>query len=329
VRRTEELKRKYNLSNLEVHQLSIERAGELERSFDQIVCTGVLHHLAAPDVGLSALREVLKPDGAMQLMVYAPYGRTGVYMLQEFCRRIGISAGDEAIRELGDALRVLPPGHPLANMLGEAPDFWQEAGLADALLHPQDRAYSVPQLFDFIERGGLTFGRWVRQAPYTIHCGVMAKIPQASRMAQLSPAEQYAAVELFRGTMVSYSVVAYRNDSPDGAQQLNFDGDAWLGYVPIRMPDTICIEERLPPGAAAVLINRGHTYKDLYMALDNKEKRMFDCIDSKRNIMNILETISPSHEKARVDKALGFFERLVLYDQIVLDTSSHSSAQRT
>jgi len=328
VRRTEELKRKYTLSNLEVQQLSIERAGELERSFDQIVCTGVLHHLAVPDVGLSALREVLKPDGAMQLMVYAPYGRTGVYMLQEFCRRIGISAGDKAIRELGDALRVLPPGHPLTNMLVEAPDFWHEAGLADALLHPQDRAYSVPQLFDFIERGGLTFGRWVRQAPYTIHCGVMAKIPQASRMAQLSPAEQYAAVELFRGTMVRHSAVVYRNDDPHGPEQLSFDGDAWLGYVPIRMPDTVCIEERLPPGAAAVLINRGHTYKDLYMALDNKEKRMFDCIDSKRSIVNILETISPSHETARVDKALGFFERLVLYDQIVLDTSSHSSAQR-
>ena len=28
--------------------------------------------------------------------------------------------------------------------------FGQKAALADALLHPQDRAYSVPQLFDFI-----------------------------------------------------------------------------------------------------------------------------------------------------------------------------------
>ena len=42
--------------------------------------------------GSSALRDVLNPDGAMHLMVYAPYGRTGIYMLQEFCRRIGVSA---------------------------------------------------------------------------------------------------------------------------------------------------------------------------------------------------------------------------------------------
>jgi 2-polyprenyl-3-methyl-5-hydroxy-6-metoxy-1,4-benzoquinol methylase len=74
VRCTGELKRKYHLSNLQIRQLPIERVNELETSFDQIVCTGVLHHLADPDAGLSALRGVLKPDGAMHLMVYAPYG---------------------------------------------------------------------------------------------------------------------------------------------------------------------------------------------------------------------------------------------------------------
>lgn len=95
VRCTEQLNRKYNLNNLQVHQLPIERVDELETSFDQIVCTEVLHHLAEPDARLRALRGVLKPDGAMHLMVYAPYGRAGIYLLQEFCRRIGIHATDE------------------------------------------------------------------------------------------------------------------------------------------------------------------------------------------------------------------------------------------
>src|SRR5207342_3479324 len=124
------------------------------------------HHLAKPDVGLRALRDVLNPDGgAMLLMVYAPYGRTGIYMLQEFCRRIGIRAVDDEIRDLADALTKLPQGHPLQNLLRDAPDFRNEASLADALLNPQDRAYSVPQLFEFIASAELRFGRWVRQAP--------------------------------------------------------------------------------------------------------------------------------------------------------------------
>ena len=83
-RRTEKLKRKYRLDNLEVAPDSrSERAAELGRRFDHVVCTGVLHHLPDPDAGLRALRDVLAPGGALHLMVYAPYGRAGVYMLQD------------------------------------------------------------------------------------------------------------------------------------------------------------------------------------------------------------------------------------------------------
>lgn len=322
VQRTDALKRKYKLNNLQIRQLALERVGELEASFDQIVCTGVLHHLADPDAGISALGSVLKPDGAMHLMVYAPYGRSGIYMLQDFCRRLGIRATDTEIRDLIGALSALPPGHPLENLLSHAPDFRHEAALADALLHPQDRSYSVPQLFDFIERAGLTFGRWVRQAPYCVHCGVIEKIPQACRIAQLSLPEQYAAIELFRGTMVRHSVVAYRNDGGGYLQQVSFDGDAWLGYVPIRMSDTICVQDRLPPGAAAVLINQTHTYTDLFLLISSAEKQLFDDIDGARSISEILErTQSSSHATRNLDPARAFFERLWSYDQVVFDTS--------
>jgi SAM-dependent methyltransferase len=315
VRCTEALKRKYGLANLQAHQLSVERASELGSSFDQIICTGVLHHLADPDVGLRALREVLAPGGVMHLMVYAPYGRTGVYMLQEFCRRVGIEATDEGLRDLVATLGALPPGHPLENLLREAPDFRQEGALADALLHPQDRAYSVPQLFDFLARGGLGFGRWLKQAPYDPACGVVARLPQAARLAQLAPVDRYAAVELFRGTMVRHSAITHRDDDPVARRQPSFSGDAWPGYVPIRLPDAICVEERLPPGAAAVLINRGHTYTDLVLPIDAREKRMLDAIDGERSIREIAAT------HGHLDASRTFFERLWRYDQIVLDAS--------
>ncbi len=308
VRHTEDLKRKYNLDNLQVHQLPIERVSDLETSFDQIVCTGVLHHLADPDAGLRALRSVLKPDGAMHIMVYAPYGRTGIYMLQDFCKRIGVHASDDAIRDLIVALGALPPGHPLEHLLREAPDFRQEAALADALLHPQDRAYSVPQLLDFIERGGLTFGRWVKQAAYSPRCGVMAQIPQASRLADLPLAEQYAAVELFRGTMVRHSVVVYRDDNPNGDERVRFTGDAWRGYVPIRLTDTMSVQDRLPPGAVAVLISRAHTYGDLYAPIDATEKRLFDAIDGNSAIDDIVERTTTASER---DSAARYGARLL------------------
>src|SRR5690348_7986926 len=92
LRYTRDLQHKYGLRNLDLHRLAIEEAGELGCSFDQIVCTGVLHHLPDPDTGLRALRNVLAPNGAMHVMVYAAYGRVGIYMMQEYCRLLGIGA---------------------------------------------------------------------------------------------------------------------------------------------------------------------------------------------------------------------------------------------
>jgi SAM-dependent methyltransferase len=323
VRCTEDLKHKYNLANLQVYQLPIDRLNELGKTFDQIVCTGVLHHLADPDAGLTALRGVLKHDGAMHLMVYAPYGRAGIYMLQEFCRRIGIRATDEGIRDLIAALRMLPEGHPLESLLRHAPDFRQETALADALLHPQDRAYSVPQFFDFIQRGRMKFGRWIKQAPYSPSCGVMAHIPHAPEPTKLPLAEQYAIAELFRGTMVRHSAIVYRDDQSPDAPPIDFAGNAWLQYVPVRMSETICIQERLPRGAEAVLINQTHSYKDIVMVVNRAEKRLFDAIDGHRTIAEILATSLPREEKhSEIELGRTFFERLWWHDQVVFDASA-------
>ncbi len=322
LRKTEELKRKHNLTNLHLQQLPVERAGELGESFDQIVCTGVLHHLVQPDAGLRALRSVLKSDGAMHLMVYAPYGRSGIYMLQEFCRRLDISASDDAIRDLITALKALPPGHPMETILRTAPDFGNEAELADALLHPQDRAYSVPQFFEFLQRAGLAFGRWTRQAPYSARCGVIASLPQAPRLEKISLEQQFAAVELFRGTMVRHSAVVYHNDTSAQRQRIEFAHEHWLTYVPIRMADTVCVLERLPPGAAAVLINRGHTFRDIFLPVNAIEKQLFDAIDGKRSIAEIIQIVASSSEESGIDDlARNLFRQLWWQDQVVFDTS--------
>src|SRR5271154_4036318 len=182
------LKRKYSLDNLEVRQLAVESVADLGQTFEHVVCTGVLHHLTDPDAGLRALREVLEPTGAVHLMVYAPYGRAGVYMLQDYCRRLGIRPTAAEIGDLAASLKALPPDHPLAPLLRTSPDFADKAGLADALLHPQDRSYSVPQLLAFLDRAGLAFGRWVRQAPYLPWCGELALTPHHSRLAELPAA---------------------------------------------------------------------------------------------------------------------------------------------
>ena len=322
LRHTRELQRKYGIDNLELHQLPLERIETLGRRFDKIVCTGVLHHLPDPDVGLRTLRAVLAPGGAMHLMVYAGYGRSGIYMLQAYCRLLGIRALDNELDDLGATLDQLPHRHPLAHLLQQAKDFRSHAALADALLHPQDRAYTVPQLYAWLERCGLSFGRWFLLGPYLAQCGMAARTPHAGRLASLAAPQQHAALELFRGTMVKHEFVAYRDDRSGEAQPIRFHGDRWLGYVPVRMPATMSVRERLPAGAVAVLLNPAHTHTDIFLPIDAVEERLFGAIDGTHSTNEILRVASdnPDNPDNR-DGARRFFERLWHYDQIVFDAT--------
>ena len=314
---TEKLKRKYRLANLELRQLPVERAAEIGGSFDQVVCTGVLHHLPDPHAGLAALRQAMAPDGALHLMVYAPYGRAGVYLLQDYCRRLGIGPTSREIADLVASLKALPPDHPLVPLLRNSPDFRDEAGVADALLHPLDRSYSVPQLFDFLDRAGLAFSRWLLQAPYLVECGALASLPHRPRLERLEARDRYAAIELFRGTFVRHSLAARRDDRSDRRAAVSFEGDAWLGYIPVRMAGTIIVRERLPPGASGVMINQGQTFNDLYLPIEARQERLLHAIDGVRSIDAI---IADGGENGR-ELARNFFEQLWRYDLVVFDTS--------
>jgi len=319
LRYTRGLQHKYGLRNLDLHRLAIEEVGELERSFDQIVCTGVLHHLPDPDIGLRSLRNVLAPRGAMHLMVYGTYGRAGIYMMQEYCRLLGIGATEAELRELGTTIGALSADHPIAGVSRRAKDFRNPDALADALLHPQDRAYTVPQLYAWLERCGLSFGRWFEQAPYLPQCGAIASLSRAARLVSLTPPVQHAAVELLRGTMTRHNFIAYRKDRGRESQPITFNGDAWREYVPLRLPWTLCIRDRVPPGSVAVLINRAHTYSDLALPIDAAQERIFTAIDGNRSIAEIL---SGSAAAGHDEQARSFFEQLWHYDQIVLDATN-------
>jgi SAM-dependent methyltransferase len=306
---TRELAAQHRLANLEVHQLPIEAVGELGRTYEHIVCAGVLHHLEDPAIGLAALHDVLASAGALHLMLYARFGRTGVAMIQQYCRMLDVRPEPQAIEELVASLRELPIGHPIGHLLRNTPDFADDDALADALLNPREQSYSVPDVFALLDAAGLRFQRWVRQAPYRAQCGVISELPHGRQIAELSEAEQYAVLELFRGTMVRHSLVACRAD--DVAPELSFSGPEWHGFVPHRVSTSVVVDDKLPTGAAAVLLNRAHTYPDLVLFVDDDERAWFESIDGNRTC-------------GQIGAGAEFFERLWRHDLIRVDASGAS-----
>jgi hypothetical protein len=94
--------------------------------------------------------------------------------------------------------------------------------------------------------------------------------------------------------------------------------------VPIRLPDTILVQKRLPAGAAAVLINQAHGEPDLFLPVDTEELRLFEAVDGVRTIRELIQqtAISGSGNLHRLnEKGRQLFERLYWFDQVVFDTA--------
>lgn len=297
------------VTNLELHRVAIEDVGRLGERFDHVVCTGVLHHLADPGVGLRRLRDVLAPGGAITLMVYARHGRVGVSMLQDYCRRLGVGTSPAELAGLVATLRELPLAHPLGRLLRETRDFAADDALADALCNPRERSYDVPGLFKLVEGAGLRFGRWERQAPYRPDCGTISETPHAERIAALPAREQYALVELFRGTITRHTAIAFAGDDDPAPGGLDFADGTVDGWIPVLVPTAVAVEERVPPGAAAALINRAHVDTDLVLFVDRRRLDTFRSIDGQRTVGEL----GPG--------AGAFVERLWRHDLVVFDTT--------
>ena len=233
---TQGLKHKHALDNLEVRQLAVERAGELGRSFDHIVCSGVLHHLPDPDAGVRALRDALHPAGTINMMVYAPYGRMGVYMLQDYCRRFGHRrdrGGSPRSRREPQGAAVGPPNCPSPPQLTR---FRQHRRAGRRVASSPGPLLLGSRIARVPAPGGLAFGRWVRQAPYLPWCGALASAPHHARLAAMTAEAQYAAVELFRGNMVRHAVVAHRNDRPAQGSAVDFSSERGAISSPFDFP---------------------------------------------------------------------------------------------
>jgi SAM-dependent methyltransferase len=271
---------RHNLSNLELRRMSLLDVGKLDRSFDLIVCTGVLHHLPDPDAGLKALADVLDPRGSMAIMLYGTSGRAGVYLLQDILRRLGAGPDAEGLRMARELLKFVPSYHYLLAPAGKLPnDLASDAGIVDMLLHPQDRAYSVPELMAFVEKAGLVFFGWSDNALYCADRYLSGEMLE--RVLALPSAEQWAVVD-------NLTLINSRHDffvrKPQSARFLTrFDTDDYLSYVPLVRAGV-----RLAGDANSLMLTRPSPHGEVTIPISRAEALLLEQADGRRSISQIL-----------------------------------------
>lgn len=166
--------------------------------FNYINCSGVLHHLQDPSGGLVCLRDKLTPDGAMGIMVYGRYGRTAVYQLQELMRLVNANTENmqEKVENTKKMLATLPPENWFVQgKAQQSNDINSDIGIYDLFLHSQDRAYTVPQIYEWVESCDLNFVDFVskklfyRPEYFIKDIGIREKVSRMPRPTQQAIAE--------------------------------------------------------------------------------------------------------------------------------------------
>lgn len=142
-----------------VHGSLLDVAKILDGKFDHINCSGVLHHLESPEAGLMALTSMLKDDGFMALMVYARPGRENIYQIQSLMRILNKNDQNmqSKIEKCKVVLKHLPQTNGFKQMESTFKDVksYGDVGIYDLLLHSNDVAYSIPDLYKFLESSNL------------------------------------------------------------------------------------------------------------------------------------------------------------------------------
>lgn len=292
--------------------------------FDFIDCSGVLHHLQDPDAGLKALRSVLKPGGAMTLMVYATYGRTGIYQVQNLMRLINDEhdAGSVKIRNTREVLSSLPAGHWFnagQRFLGAYGDISNDAGTFDLFLHTQDRAYTILEVHDWLDRCGMKMagepGTHYRQLNYLPETFLKDRA-LLEKIAAYPLKQQQAIGEALSGEVAKHEFYVVPEGAADTRARLTDEGMIpWPGIghiVPLqqladfleRQGDarrnevhTLTLEQF--PDKPRVMLSHGAFSVSLLRA-----------IDGVRTVDQIIAVVAAKHPEASRDAIMADFEKL-------------------
>lgn len=127
-----------------------------EARYDLVSCTGVLHHMADPELGLKRLLQALRPGGYLMMALYSDRARRDVVAVRELIARQGLDPSARGIRacrklilgDLADRFRAL---------IEEDNDFYSTSMVRDLLFHVHERRYRIPEIGEMLARHGLEF----------------------------------------------------------------------------------------------------------------------------------------------------------------------------
>ncbi len=146
----------FGIDHIDFRQADILELGSLDRQFDLIVCSGVLHHMRDPMAGWRVLSGLLRPDGYMNIGLYSRRARQEIAALRQLVANQGYPSTRAGIsRFRSDVMRADAPIK--IGSIAISPDFYSTSACRDLIFHVQEHVFSPLEIQACLDQLGLQF----------------------------------------------------------------------------------------------------------------------------------------------------------------------------
>ena len=143
------------MKNINFIEMDILELKQLNKRFDLIECSGVLHHMKDPAKGLSVLIQSLESKGFLKLGLYSKHARQEIIKARELIKEKDIKSTLEDIRNFRND--VLKGNIKKLNQITNWSDFYSTSMCRDLCFHSQETCYSIIEIKNMIEEENLEF----------------------------------------------------------------------------------------------------------------------------------------------------------------------------
>lgn len=139
-------------ARLNYAQADIMRLGALDRRFDLVDSSGVLHHMADPLAGWRILLGLVRPGGFMHVGLYSSAARQDIVAARAFIAEHAYPATPDGIRRCRQDILASP-----LRSVANAGDFFGTSECRDLLFHVQEHRFTLPAINAFLTENNLHF----------------------------------------------------------------------------------------------------------------------------------------------------------------------------
>ena len=143
MRKTQEL----GVTNIEYMQGDILRLNQLDRQFDIIESSGVLHHMDDPLAGWKVLVDRLRSGGLMKIGLYSDIARQHIVKARKHIVKKKYTTSPDDIRKFREEVMNMDPNSDSEiTEVVEFRDFYSLSTCRDLLFHVQEHRFTLPQI---------------------------------------------------------------------------------------------------------------------------------------------------------------------------------------